>query len=867
MILHFRQLKRLLLLRNIYYICPSHCNLKVKVTFSIKIFVVLSFVEAKFSALDVLNIKSLLYYLCYHHIKLMNVLRLLYRTRLQKKRLNRCFLSSEAVNLEKKRGTVLDRSLNASCSAESEKGTVTLGYNIFTGDDAVRKKGYIGLDPKTYPNPLYNMSKTELLALSETEYKRLTQIPYKSNEETNMFCLNITNIVDELIMTNTRKAAKYLTTLREDYTLNTIVASLKNKFKGDNIKNSLLEYAINPSGVKFRSGFFRILDNILKSDANNERKREILMGYLTKLASIDVVNENVIVLRAGFFDKIFALVPTSSYAEFYACLMNINIQPSILLKLYPLKYTLVMGSNIEKFVVRTGWLKPKWHDLQSPVLSENHKRRMINFFSVKDLRQYAIFAIQKKDIVDSNLYMGLLLKKFERKYTDIIDGKSNNILERTSFTYDIQAVLTVVLKHVMTFNGPKYCIPVLKYMIDNNLEIKFDNILTILQHLRESRNFEEALVLINEINLPTLGPSDTEKLVREILLLIKSKFPKTPKIYLGYVVSMLSKENFHGEENQCISLLDRLGIISLVYKDSTTELFSYSEIKRANIDPLLTLPGMHQEVLLSIYELLLNSINPSERTPEMILSMYTKYSDVIKEEINRGSADSAHGFLQVDKDNLNDQVVTLFIKYLIKIKPESKGMSLSKSTLNYDTAKFIICDFIENFMPPRKNRSVFPFELLIYCGLMIHNDYAFASRMIRVSRSWGLPFSFNQIYPFIMYHYTKGEYKQAESWYHELVKHGVKAKASPVKNLFKIARELNWGVTGFVYRKLGIHRNHKRREEISRIHADQWIPNTLLGTPTPSEYSSSANPEKFAEDITFILKQTDISKSAPYHNT
>lgn len=853
------------MLRNIYYIPPHRCSVKIKNTVPIKIFVVLSFVEAKFSALDILNINSLLNYLCYHHRKLMNVLRLLHRTRFTQKGLNRCFLSSEAVNLEKKRDTVLDKSLDASCSTEREKGSVNLGYNIFTGGNVVGKKEYIRLDPTTYPNPLYNMSKAEMLALNEKEYKHLTQIPYKSHDETNKFCYNITNIVDELIMTNTKKAVKYLTTLRDDYLHSTIVASLENKFKRDNIKSSLLEYTINPSGVKFRSSFFRILDNILKSDADNERKTQVLMEYLIKLASIDVVNENVIVLRAGFFDKIFALVPASSYAEFYACLLNINIQPSILLKLYPLKYTLVMGSNSEKFVVRTGWLKPKWHDLQTPVFSENHKRRMINFFSVKDLRQYAIFAIQKKDIVDSNLYMGLLLKKFERKYTDIIDGKSDNILEKTSFTYDIQAVLTVVLKHVMTFSGPKNCIPVLKYMIDNNLEIKFDNILTILQHLRESQNFEEALVLINEINLHTLNLTDTEKLVHEILLLIKSKYPKTPKIYLGYVVSMLSKVNSQVEGNQCINLLDKLGIISLVYKNNTTEPSSYPEIKRANVDPLLTIPSMQQEVLLNVYEILLNSLDPSERTPEMIVKMYSNYSNIIIEEISRDSADSTDKFLKVDKDNLNDQVVTLFIKHLIKRKPESNGMILSNSTLNYDTAKFIMNDFIENFMPLRKNRSVFPFELLIYCGLMIHNDYAFASRMIRVSRSWGLPFSFNQIYPFIMYHYTKGEYKQAESWYRELVKHGVKAKAYPVKNLFKIARELNWGVTGFVYRKLGIHRNHKRREEMSRIHADQLIPHTILGTPVSSENSSAANPEQFTEDIAFILKHTDVSKSAPYH--
>ncbi|CCE79199.1 Piso0_001247 [Millerozyma farinosa CBS 7064] len=797
----------------------------------------------------------------------MNVLRLLHRTRLPQKGLNRRFLNREAVNLEKKRDTVIDQPLNASCSTEREKSSVSLGYNIFTGGKTVGKKRYIELDPTTYPNPLYDMSKAELIALNEKEYKHLTQIPYKSHNETNKFCYNISNIVDELIMTNTKKAAKYLTTLSDEYTHSTIVASLENKFKGDKIKNSLLEYAINPSGVRFRSSFFKILDSIHASDVANERKTQVLMEYLAKVASIDVVNEKVIVLRASFFDKIFALVPTSSYAEFYACLLNINIQPSILSKLYTLKYTLVMGSNSEKFVVRTGWLKPKWHDLQTPVFSENHKRRMINFFSVKDLRQYAIFAIQKKEIVDSNLYLGLLLKKFERKYTDIIDGKSDNILEKTSFTYDIQAVLTVVLKHVMTFNGPKNCIPVLKYMIDNNLEIKFDNILTILQHLRESQNFEEALVLINEINLHTLNSSNTEKLVHEILLLIKRKFPKTPKIYLGYVVSMLSKETSRGEESQCINLLDRLGIISLVYKNSTTDSSSYPEIKRANVDPLLTIPGMQQEVLLSVYETLLNSLDPSERTPEMIVKMYMDYSKIIKEEINQDAVNSTstYKFLKVDRDNLNDQVVTLFIKYLLKKKPESNSMNLSKSTLNYDTAKFIMSDFLENFMPSRRNRSVFPFELLIYCGLMIHNDYAFVSRMIRVSRSWGLPFSFNQIYPFIMYHYTKGEYKQAESWYRELVKHGVKAKASPVKNLFKIARELNWGVTGFVYRKLGIHRNHKRRKEMSRIHADQLIPHTILGSPVTSEYSSAANSEQFTEDIAFILKHTDVSKSAPYY--
>ena len=117
-----------------------------------------------------------------------------------------------------------------------------------------------------------------------------------------------------------------------------------------------------------------------------------------------------------------------------------------------------------------------------------------------------------------------------------------------------------------------------------------------------------------------------------------------------------------------------------------------------------------------------------------------------------------------------------------------------------------------------------------------------------------------------MFHYYRNEYKQAELWYRELVKHGVRSNASPTKNLFKIARELNWDVTGFVYRKFGIYRNYKKREELAKLQRDPvlFIEDSQVEDEVTEELidvpSNHHNDFNFSDELSSILHQADLTK-------
>ena len=210
----------------------------------------------------------------------------------------------------------------------------------------------------------------------------------------------------------------------------------------------------------------------------------------------------------------------------------------------------------------------------------------------------------------------------------------------------------------------------------------------------------------------------------------------------------------------------------------------------------------------------LSSLHRSVLTSQLLKELYDTYIETLVK--------AEHPIFKPSRQN--DHVVTLIIKYLLKENPENNDMCMVKSEAAYSTAKDIIGDYFSRIAPTsRRNRSPYLFDLLITTALSVHRDYEFATKMVRESRSLNLPFTFNQIYPFIMYHYEHKEYKKAELWYQQLVKHGVKSDAEPSKNLFKVARELGWEVNGFVYRKLGIHRNYKKKEELKKLLKDPIV--------------------------------------------
>lgn len=646
----------------------------------------------------------------------------------------------------------------------------------------------------SYPNPLFSMPKELLVDLLDNELSHLLAIPYRSIAETSDFCQNMVDIIYEQLLEDSAYAARCCDLISAHDFKSAVFRPLADRCATDTVRKSILLYILGP-GQDFRKTFFTSIAYISTSDKPLEVRCSMLLSYLRALSKTGQINENPLLLADRLYDRVVGVVPREKYAELYSYFLHLNIQANHIKRQDGLKRALLEGSNTEKFVVRTGWMDPRFHDVRRFDFDALHRQRMTLFFSVRDLRTFVLHAVKLNDVVNANLYLDLLVSKFETKSASLEARIGDSLVED-----DVQTVLHVILNHIMVFKGLQSCIKVLRYMVKNHLEVHFETLLLVLSNLRQHGHFVEALLLVNHMDLLKLEVAQKRLLVHEVVHLIHHKFPASPKVLLGYITAIFDKTTESSEKGSIpvLQLLADLRILETVYgtKDAL------SKVERANIDERLTGFELSHAILECVYESVLR-LESTSKTPASIAGLYDVYIQQ-KEAF----------------PDLNDHVVTLFAKFLLKENPMKPDMDLVASQANYTAACDMVDDFLLRNDLPRAASSVYLFDLMISAGLLKHNDYAYASKMIRRSRKLGLPFTFNQIYPFIMYHYQRGEHSQAEKWYKEITRHGVKTTAMPAKNLFKIARELKWDINGFVYRKFGIYKNHKAREEMQRLHRD-----------------------------------------------
>lgn len=668
----------------------------------------------------------------------------------------------------------------------------------------------LSISTDTYPNPLFQMSKTEILQLKKKELMHLLSIPYKSFSETDAFCSNIIDLITEKLLTDTARISTLYRCISDPQMKEIIDHRLRQHFKGDKVQNSIIECLINPNSETAREALFsNVLHIVYGLDKPASEKSVILLSYFDKLAGLKMVYDKPVLLSTNHWNKIMETIPLSSYRELYAYLVSLNIQTLYLTHMEDIKRTLLKGSNLDRFVARTGWLEPRWHDINRVEFTPNHLARMVNFFSVKDLKYFALHFIGKKDIVNANIYLDLLTSKFEQKSAIIQSDKRETVRPTdTSVKEDTQTVLNVILSHTMSFKGCEYCVNILKYIMQKGIRIDFESMLILLRNFKDQGFLEEAFLLINNIDPKTLDPKDKASLVDEIIALIQKKYPNSPKILVGYMVACF--------DNRTAPLLNRLGLLTHIYPDiRTTDSLDY--IQTANLDKGLTGCELTPSSLEALYRVLFQSLPQSSINPSVISDLYKKYVEAV-EYYRQNEISYTHVF---SDSKLNDRIITIMLKYLLKSNPQAPDMAMNHSTTNFDVAKYIIKDFLKRFPDiKRRNKSVYLYDLLVYCGLKTHNDFNFATQMTNISREAGLPWTFNQISPFILYHYHRKEYDLAKNWYYKLAVDGVKSNVEAAREIFDICFELKWDITGFAYRKNGIHKNYKAKEALHKLEAD-----------------------------------------------
>lgn len=682
----------------------------------------------------------------------------------------------------------------------------------------------LDLPLNTYPNPLLTLNKEEILNLKEKELHHLLSIPGGSSVELEQLFLNVVLIINDSLITDTKKAAFFLETFEKSFFELPISAFLKESYKSNRVRKSIVSFLDDPNDEEARTEVLTVLEEMGKRLSNDRRELAVLIyNYLDKLSALRAVNTRKIFLSPETLEILITHLSELEKRNLFSYLAICNMKFQNGEHFKSLRSTLLQGGPLSKLVARTGLKDPKWHHTAYCELNDLQREQMTRFFSFFELKSFAEKALLEKNFLDSNLYLELIVTKFEQ----------------SSNSKHLQDVLELMLIHSMILKGPQECIRFLRYNVESGLEIEMGTLLKVLEKLREENLFDEALFLINFLHKEYLEPSQRKKLLFEIMQVMQKKFVDHPQVVVGYFAALFNDEN-----KSVLRLLQDLKLLDYLY-GAGDEKVLHDVIKEAVIHEDLKGSELDHGMLFHIYSLTLRNLNLEEScNPKLIMRLYDAYILQVKDAMDKDNTTSIF-----HEDNVDESVISLFMEYLLRTKPQdSDSMELSPQKLNYDTAKFIASDFFNTVTVRRAGRKTYLLDLLIYSSILQHNDVAFGLQMLKRARAANLPVTFNQIYPFISYHLSRKENDKALSWYQIMVENGVKARSTTANKLFKAAKELNWPVKGSQYRSSHTQRNKEIRKRLQLVASD---PISLL----PSENSSEL-PHKlfdFVEELAAVL--------------
>ncbi|KAG7192910.1 uncharacterized protein KQ657_001367 [Scheffersomyces spartinae] len=618
----------------------------------------------------------------------------------------------------------------------------------------------------------------------------------------------------------------------------------------------LIHYIDSPGGSKCQQVFFKYLSGVMSANdkLSVTEKSNSILQMVEKLAATDLVNETPFLITSSLYESLINGIHRNDYGRLFLAFVTANVLTKYPFAMRHLKKSLMSGSNMEKFIARTGWFEPKWHDTISVIKDPKKERRIMLYFTLTEIRYFTNYAIDNNDLINANFYLNILIQKFEQLCQNMNTEKDVSKFQNT-LMYEVKSTLNVILNHVMTFRGSQESVKVLNYIVKSGLPLEIPTILILLQSLRTQGYVQQALTVVNSLNWETLKGQDALTIVEEIISLIQTRYPRSPKILIGYIASIYTAAN----GLNALSLLDDLGLLCSVEERAYTprRISSMDIIQKANVEPHLCGFQFTSKSLVAVYETVLKLIPVALITEETIHLLFEKYLALYL---------NGKDTLDIFNDKQHtDSVIVILMKYLLLADGENTKMKFVLTTSRYNAAKSITMQYLEQVEVPDNGRSGYLFDMLISVALLKHQDYEFASKVIRFSRSHNIPFSFNQIYPFIMYHYGRNEFGMAEQWYNVLIKHGISAAVGPAKDLYRIARELQWSVNGFVYRKMRIRRNYAKKEEMNRLQQEPIVlietddTQTVEDEVTDELISGEHSLNDFGDELSSLLQEASYN--------
>ncbi|RCK57699.1 hypothetical protein Cantr_06213 [Candida viswanathii] len=628
----------------------------------------------------------------------------------------------------------------------------------------------------TYPNPLIEVTVSQLERLTTEEYQHLTSIKYGKLDEMDQFCECVVEIIKKNLIHDPKRAKEFYMGIKDSKLQQRISSAISKHYMHDALELSIWEWIAMRDSMNARVKVRANIEVLLQ--LNSMDRSSAMLTYLRKLVDVGSVNPHPVLLHPLVFEKLLNAVRLTDHVLLYLYMFHLNIQCMDIEKMLDFKKTLMKKSHLGRYVVLTGYIPPvSFGTMNTFSIPEDQKQKMVYFMNVCDFEYFIENAANHEHgAYQAVFYWNCMLEKFEKRCAIDTDRK----VEDDDIRKDVESLLKSLLSIVMAFKGCAYCVDILRYMGEQKLKPLFLIYHMLMSKFRKAGHFNEFIVVLNNIKMDELDSEELNILGKEVLSFIEARFPTSPKVMIGYIGAMYG--------NQGLELLNRLKILGLPYAKSVSAIPSVDVVQIANLDDKLKGLTLDNEVLAYVYRVLLKSDPSFSRSSEIILKLYREYILFTNDPSRKlvGEYES-------------DDVISVFLNALLLTDEEPKRglIQFSQSRENYNVAKAIATTYYTTI---RRRANIRNMELLVQVALLHHNDLEFALHAVQISRARGRPVTFLQIYPFIKYYVASKDYEQAKVWYDLMLQEGATSIRRPIYDVLKLARTMGWGNVPRLYK-------------------------------------------------------------------
>ncbi|KAG5422190.1 hypothetical protein I9W82_001285 [Candida metapsilosis] len=654
----------------------------------------------------------------------------------------------------------------------------------------------LDIPPDTTPHPLCSMETAKLESLTKRELRHLSAIDYESMEEKADACFTISTAISKLLPSNPKQASRIYHLLADAEMKSVIFKNVLDSLSHDERAKVYIRFIAEPVAYETHASFVKLLIEILKAVVTPKQKAKSLFDYLDGVAQTEMVNSQLIRLDTQIFRTMLDIVEERDHADLYSYLLQLNIRPKSKKVFEDFRRGLLTISPRSQFIANTGYISPKWYDLNQTKFNPVHTSRIIEFYSFPELHFIHNHYVLNGDPARASLFLNFMVTKLER------EGKGELTEKPESFTKErVSVILKCVLNLIIRFKNVTSATQVLKFMKDENFHVEIESLVLLLRMLRQAKEYDQFITVLTGMQLADLKRNERNIVVDEILLLMRDKFRSSPKVIIGYP-----------------------------YESTiASKIISTHVVQPATVDDKLKNSNLTSRVLSYVYQVLFNSMDKNQRhDPAVIYKYFQLYVDFM----------SKNSLSEPD-----DKPLGVFLQFALYTNEESERHSIIPSG-NYYLAKEIF-EYYKSLNLNGNKISTSTLEKLSRVAITKFNDFTFATEVTRFAKDKGKMLTFHQIFPFIKKSDEEGDSRRFTFWMNELTKMGVKVTSRELNEFIEFCRDPEPAKSAYKYKWSMTKHRRENKKALDRLSAD-FLPTNGKGKAKVLQPSEEVVTEEIA---------------------